>query len=211
MKRPLTSTGTILCTVIFSILIFGQILSCILLSVASSVISFETSIGGNSDAAVVSLISTLVILSVVSLIIYIICLVLNACSISASSATPKRYKNKKGLLITTAVFNILVFLFSLCVNIFQFVSYFNPFQILSFVVEIGILLGGIFLIVDLIKEKQRVEDYQEEQVSFSPQAPASNEIDSITAELNKLNRLKENGVISDAEYEQLKHKILLKY
>lgn len=200
-KRPLTLTGTVLCTVLFSILSLYQILQFIILSFANAVLSGENVGDG--------LITNLVTFSFISLIIYIVCLVLNACTISAGSANSQKYKSKRGLIITTAVFNILAFLYSFGVIIFQFVSYFNPFTIVSFVMQIGILIGGIFLLVDLAKEKQRIADNN--LVDTSPQVVSTNEIDAMTQELNKLNALKQTGVISEEEYQQLKHKILLKY
>ena len=218
-RRGLIFSGTIVGTVLFALLTFGCAIE---IPILTTTIELIISAATEQTAVYASIMYVIVPLLIVSLLFYVTSLVLNACSIPVASATAEKFRKRRGVIIATVVFDFVTFFFSFGSTIFQFVAYYNPFAVFSILMEFGILASGILLLVDLCREKSRAQQSQNAPAAApapvakpeptpEPKPEPKNEIDAMAAELNKLNQLKQSGIISDEEYTQLKHKILMKY
>ncbi len=127
--------------------------------------------------------STLAIICVL-LVFSIIGLVLNACSISAYSNSAEKYKVKKLLLITSVVFNFGH------IVIFALATLSNAIFLLFL---LALVAANVFYILDLVRESKPIN----EDIGYS--------------ELEKLAKFREDGLISDKEFETLKAQTLTKY
>lgn len=215
-RRGLTLAGSIVGTVLFGLMTFGQVIMVPIIATSANIaINFD----GTVDEVMRSILYVLFALSLISLMFYIVCLVLNACTIPASSASPEKYRAKRGLIISTIVFNFITFLYSFGVSIFACLAYMAIINIFNIFMLFGVLTSGILLLVDLCREKSRVQEWQNsaprpippQQVAPPRPAPENKpegSIEMLEFELTRLNRLKANGVITEEECNNLKQKIL---
>ncbi len=86
-------------------------------------------------------------------------IIFSGIGIARNALTPQELQNKKGLIVTVVVFNFLV-------SILIFISLASSFDIVSLLFAILALIGAIFIIVDLVRNKKQVEkEKQAEQIA----------------------------------------------
>lgn len=180
MKRPMTLTGAILGTVA------QAIYTCFSLFSLTLIIDL-LSAGANSGAA------TIVAIMLLDLALAVTTLILNALSITTWKKSPELYRKKRGLLIATTVFNFIFVLLSIISMVMN-----GQAAVLSIIICIVLVATNVLFYVDLGLESKRVANSGEE-IASDP-APVSEVEDKI----EKLGQMKEQGLISDEEYEELK-------
>ncbi|MBQ8444033.1 MAG: hypothetical protein IJX25_01590 [Clostridia bacterium] len=108
----------------------------------------------------------IIILTLLIAIFNIVTIILNACSISAWSKDKERYSKKKGLIITTIIFNFIVSFYDLYSLITAEES--GLTVMLIYIIAIAFtLVANILFIIDLAQEKKRVstQAIQEEKIA----------------------------------------------
>lgn len=192
MKRPLTLISAILGTVVYSILIISAIITLSsyikyfdgVLMHANQIREFELMIG------ILIFVLTFVIVG----------LILSIFSIVAWDKSKEQYQNRRGGIITAIVFN-----FIMIITIIAGFSL-SGFSFLSFIELMILLASAIMFIVDLSIEKNRVEKISVKNVENNKTELKLNT--TFDEKLIKINKLKEQGIINEKEYSELKKKII---
>lgn len=209
MKRKLAFSGFITATCITALLSLVMFIALIYLIDIYSAVSGElgTSVGVTS-----------LIIMAITVLFTIACLILNSCSIS-STATAQKMNKKKGLVITSIVFNFVVVFFLLLVAIAN-----GTAAILYIICMLGLIASNILIIVDLSRlskavnaelfaennimpeanSENTVEEIKTEEIS----QPKNEEMDELELEINKLMQMKERNLITEEEFEQLKKRAI---
>ena len=146
-------------------------------------------------------------LSIILIVVAVVATVLNAVSMAAWNKDAAAFKKKKGLLITAIIFSFLN-------SIFPFIMLFAGAIINGILVLfiIGMLLSiasAVLLIVDLCREKGKVAKSPKQE--NSPKAAVVMKenkkiaaAEELEKKLQKLSMLKQYGVITEDEYDELK-------
>lgn len=191
MKRPLTLTSAILGTV------FQGILS------LSSVILFIELIDYLEGSAL-----TFVLLLTIA--IAVLGLIFNILSIPAWNKTPEVFRKKRGFIITAVVFNLVVVVLSLI----GYAGGEARVNILSILMLIGLTTASVMFIVDMAIEGKRAAKFAqqnqpaEEVAAQAVATQAGSAPSSLEEKLVKLNQMKEQGIIDEQEYNELKKKYI---
>lgn len=137
-KRPMTLIAGILGTLAFS----GYVITTLainLLAVFAAGVADD--IGSELGAAVLGLSA---IMMMAMAVIFIVPLILNACSISGFKASPEKYAKKKGVIIAAIVFNFLA-----AIGCFVIPS------IENIIIGVVLIACAVLYIVDLALENKR--------------------------------------------------------
>lgn len=191
MKRPLTLTSAILGTV------FQGILS------LSSVILFIELIDYLEGSAL-----TFVLLLTIA--IAVLGLIFNILSIPAWNKTPEVFRKKRGFIITAVVFNFVVVVLSLI----GYAGGEARVNILSILMLIGLTTASVMFIVDMAIEGKRAAKFAqqnqpaEEVAAQAVATQAGSAPSSLEEKLVKLSQMKEQGIIDEQEYNELKKKYI---
>ncbi len=201
MKRPLALTAYLLSTISMAIYV--------LLYLIGTIKIFTWADGFNFSIIFILLITA----------IFGVTLALNAASISTFKASPEKYKKKKATAVTAIVFNFItvLLLFISLVAMSSSVGAFLIFPIVALILNdafiaivvivlVCVLAASILAIVDLCLENKRVAPAQ--PAAQPATAPAAT--DDLQAQLEKLTAMKENGTISDEEYQKLRQSVIEK-
>lgn len=207
MKRTLTLIGAILGTVANAIYTLITLIGFLALQLI-----FNVSTGESIPAFVL-------IVLIIDLVLCIVSLIFDAISISAWNKEPEGYKKKKGIIITSIVFDFLTII-ALLVN----------FSVVSVLFALTLIASNVLKIIDLSNEDKKVKEFLEqkakpqvvkqpnlvntETTSLSKPAvvvqPKGNEKDFETLEkrLVKLISMREKGLINEEEYNELKKELI---
>lgn len=209
MKRPLTLTGAILGVVANAINAVYFIISLIIL-------------GDIAAYAGAYLPAGIIVVYVLLLGISIAGLVLSILTIKTWNKDSETYRKKKGLIITSIVFNFVSTLFLLtCV----FISA-GSVIVYYIILMLMIMAAGVLCLVDLCLEGKRsannhvaeavvadvqpttvvtpVAEVQPAQPVVQAQPVTEKAANTLEDKIEKLNSMKENGLITDEEYKELK-------
>ena len=203
MKRPLSLSAFIIGTVFYGIEVFSTL---IVLSVVIPLTMYNPEQAGGVggvDGYYNASIGAIVAVFVLMLAFAITSLVLNACAISSWNKPHETYLKKRGLIITAVVLNFIVIVLEFA----GFFLYFNPFSVFTL---LGIITANVLVIVDLCLENGRVRKLAEAPVAKPAPAPPKNKLD-IEVQLERLNKMKENNLISAEEYKTLKKDLIEKH
>ena len=216
MKRPLTKTGSILNVVLFSILtVFFTYLFIELL------INRRYYYNSGTELAFI-VVAPLIGISITQIIF-------SAKIIGISSFPKEKFAKKFGIIITSIVFSFLIFLaFVLYLSLTYYVlTYMYVISILSMAI---IVTSSVFYIVDMARNKKLPDSQPEQQTEAQAtvtvqQAPTysdtSVEINKkahveqkqtfdFEAKLQKLSALKQQGMITQEEFDRLKQNLIEK-
>lgn len=209
MKRKLAFSGFITATCISALLSLVMFIALICLIDIYSAVSGEL----GASVGVMSL-----ILMAVTVLFTIACLILNSCSIS-STATAQKMNKKKGLVITSVVFNFVVIFFLLLVSIAN-----GTAAILYIICMLGLIASNVLILVDLshltkavnaelfaennITTEEKTENTVAEIKTEEISQPKNEEMDELEKEINKLMLMKEKNLITEEEFEQLKKRAI---
>lgn len=191
MKRPLTLTSAILGTVFQGILALESIIL---------FIAMMDLVAGASGAG------TLAIVMIITIAIAVLGLLFNILSISAWNKAPEVFRKKRGFIITAIVFNLLIVVLSLI----GYAGEGATVNFLSILMLLCLIAASIMFIVDLAQEKKRVAELEaqnatEEVTAETAQASTATALEE---KLVKLSQMKEQGLIDEQEYNELKKKYI---
>lgn len=187
MKRPMTLTAGILGIVSHALM---MILSLVSVVGIIAILDLGASSGADPDAlAAVGIIS--LILIVICVVVGILGLIFNILAVKTWNKSTADYKAKKGKIITAIVFNFIgAGVIFIAGNI-----------IISVLVMLMLIASAVLLIVDLCLEKKRVP--VEAQVQETAKETVAKKTD-LEDRIEKLNNMKDQGLISEEEYQELK-------
>lgn len=212
MKRPLSKTAAILNIVLYSVYLVSCLFYCF---IAIDLLRLSATLGG------IFLVAALIIAT-----ISILQIVFGAKILKICGASKQEYANKKGVVIASIVFSFIVCLFII-------IGFFEQTEVISIVFGIiflgGFITSNIFLLIDLSKNKKLPDgefvqqpqfsdtstvvnnNYDHSQQPTKPQTVENNlNTNTFEAKLSKLNLLKEQGVLSEHEFNSLKAKLIEK-
>ena len=194
MKRPLTLTAGILGIVSHALILIFSMINMI---GAIAILGEGASAGANAGTLVSAGILMFVMITI-ALVIGILGLVFNIISTTTWNKDVEIYKSKKGKTICAIVFNFLgIIAVFLVMNI-----------IFAILIMLVLIAAAVLAIVDVCMEKKRVagpiEVATEEKTETPVQAPKSD----LETKIEKLNAMKEQGMITATEYAELKKKYI---
>lgn len=186
MRRKLAFSGFILGTIITAITAFFMLIGGIL------AIEILSSMDAGASIAII----------VVEVLFFVATLVLNAVSISATT-TAKKFDRRKGLVITTIVFNFLAML----VYIMPMTAEGLPagFIVVYVLLMLALIASNVLVIVDLSLNKKAIkkeENMDKQEVETAKEATQGK--DNLEEEINKLMLMKAKNIITEEEFEALK-------
>lgn len=149
MKRKLTLIGSILGTVANAIYTCIAIYSVLILALAMNIAGSQE--GGGEVAAVAGF---AIVLLVAILVFCVLALIFDAMSISAWNKDAAGYKKKKGIVITSVVFDLLTAVF-LLVN----------FSVLNILFSLVLIAASVLKIVDLANENKKGAEAEKQAVA----------------------------------------------
>lgn len=148
----------------------------------------------------------------VILVVAIMNLVSGIFAVVAATKEDKKFLDHKGLVITSIVFDFLA-LFGL--GIFGFVELFNKnnnAMVLGAVVlaaAAGALIIAVLKIVELTRVSKRYKVFVETNKTQNPQTASNNkEKSAVEKDLERYNKMLEEGTITKEEYDKLRAKAL---
>lgn len=207
-KRTLSKAGSIVSIVSWSLNILLYIYLGYVLLVLFSLINAS---GSGADAsAVIALISSVV----ASLAISIALLIYSIRILKFTKLGAKEFVAKKGTIIAIAVINILNALYCL----FSLIgSEFDWTSAVSIIIALGLLASAVLLIVDFVKcqKEAQAEELAEKATATAEQENTTQTVvdvqvkeESVEDKLEKLNKMKADGLITEDEYNQMKSDLL---
>lgn len=195
MKRPLTLTSAILGTVFQGILALESV---ILFIAMMDLVAGATGAG------------TLAIVMIITIAIAVLGLIFNILSIPAWNKAPEVFRKKRGVIITAIVFNLLIVVLSLI----GYAGEGTTVNFLSILMLLCLIASSIMFIVDLATEKKRVAELEaqnatEETTETAQDSPVqASTATALEEKLVKLSQMKEQGIIDEQEYNELKKKYI---
>ena len=195
MKRPLTLTSAILGTVFQGILALESI---ILFIAMMDLVAGATGAG------------TLAIVMIITIAIAVLGLIFNILSIPTWNKAPEVFRKKRGVIITAIVFNLLIVVLSLI----GYADEGATVNFLSILMLLCLIAASVMYIVDLATEKKRVAELEaqnatEETTETAQDSPVqASTATALEEKLVKLNQMKEQGIIDEEEYNELKKKYI---
>ncbi len=206
-KRKLTKVGSILSIIAWSLNILALIVTGIFVLFVIATLNEL----GSEDLT--SLYSNLISL-VVSFVISIFLIVYSAKAIKLSNVDLETYMTKKSTILFVAIVNLLNAFYSVIEISKSAKSLTDTIVIITFILTILVcvllLVSGIMILVDYFKANNKLKTLQttsqnEVNEENSEQKP---EEETIEEKLEKFNKMKEDGLISEEEYEKLKSDLL---
>lgn len=226
MKRTLTQTAAILSIVIYSLMTIGFALLFFVGLIFSDFISDVSAIIGNNIFYAIG--NTIFFISIPMLAISILQIVFSAKILKVISAPKEKFAKKFGIIITSIVISGLFTIFMI-INMIS-----APIGFMSIIELVALVLIVIFYIVDMAKNKNFVCSenqgyvsqnayYEQQQTTnpvysdssvdlgrnYRPQQTQSQSFD-LDAKLQRLASLKQQGMITQEEYEKLKQNAIEK-
>lgn len=209
MRRKLAFSGFITATCITALLSFVMFIALIYLINILSIIVNEAERTAGMLATIIMAITVL---------FSIACLILNSCSIS-STTTAQKMNKRKGLVITSIVFNFIVIFFLLAVSVEN-----GATAIFYIICMLGLIASNVLILIDVarlskavnaelfaennIVTEEKIENPIEEIKTEENSQPKNEEMDDLESELNKLMLMKEKNLITEEEFEQLKKRAI---
>lgn len=201
-KRTLTKAGSILGIVAWSINI-------LVMSYSLFIVFLFVDISTSLDSEVSSDGLILLFRLIFNIAISIVLIVMSAKTIKASNKDVQTFVSKRSIINFAAVVNII----NACYCIYNVIC--SSFSIIDLILDIVIcallLVSGILILVDLSKANKLLQtlpqSIPEQQVQNTEQQ-VETKSETIEDKLEKLNKMKENGLISEEEYEKLKKDLL---
>ncbi len=186
MKRPMTLTGGILGLISHVVILIFTIIN---VFGAIAVLGAGSSVGANS-ATLTSAGIIMFILIAIALVIGILGLVFDIQSMMTYNKEAEEYNAKKGKNIVAIVFN--------------FLGIIAAFLVMNIIVAVLIMLvliaAAVLQIVDVCLESKRGDNLPAE-------VPAQKGME-VEDKIEKLNEMKAQGMITEAEYKELKKKYI---
>lgn len=209
MRRKLAFSGFITATCITALLSFVMFIALIYLINILSIIVNEAERTAGMLATIIMAITVL---------FSIACLILNSCSIS-STTTAQKMNKRKGLVITSIVFNFIVIFFLLAVSVEN-----GATAVFYIICMLGLIASNVLILIDVarlskavnaelfaennIVTEEKIENPIEEIKIEGNSQPKNKEMDDLESELNKLMLMKEKNLITEEEFEQLKKRAI---
>lgn len=187
MRRKLAFSGFILGTVITAITAFFMLIGGIV------IIEMLSSVDADAYIAIV----------VVEVLFFIATLVLNAVSISATT-NAKKFDRRKGLVITTIVFNFLAMLVYIMPMTTEVLS--TGVIVVYVLLMLALIASNVLAIVDLSLNKKAIkkeENIDKQEIETVKEATQGKD-DNLEEEINKLMLMKAKNIITEEEFEALK-------
>ena len=219
-KRSLTLAGSILNIIAYAINIISLLYTAYLVVV---IIALANGLGGN-DASSGIAIGTLIGQIVGGFLISIVMIVLSSMLIRMRKLSAKEFDKKKIIPIFVIVFDFLHFGFGIMSNLKGIIQEFNYLLIISILINICQLVAGILILVDFSKNAKYVKEEatmalanganNSEPVQTTAQeqsqSPASENVlsDDKIKKLEELSKLRNDGLITEEEYQNLKNDLL---
>ena len=200
MKRPMTLIGGILGTVFQCFLVYEAFVLAVV---------FGELLGSDTGSEGVLIMSLIIIL----LGACVIALVFNAITIAQWAKSPSDFKKKRGYTIAAIVLNFIIVGFAL-------IGFSTSAQItfLAAIELIGLVAASILMIVDLCLEKKRAnecaetvveeQETEEEQIEQPATVQEQQKMGALEEKIMKLNKMKEQGLLDEDEYNELKKKYI---
>lgn len=206
MKRSLTLTALIMNIVILSIRFMFT------LTMGFTTVTIEQTTGSSVGSQISSGPSGIEIayntLSIFMMILIVCSIVITGIAFSVWRKVPAEFAKKKGLLISLAVFDYVLFATTLTLSILG--GYVHTMDIsMNIMCSEFVLVGAILLTIDICLEKRRAIKYQN-QVAKDQEDNQTKEEEIKMAQINmeekikKLFEMKEKGLISEEEFKELK-------
>lgn len=206
-KRTLTKAGGIVSIVAWAL----NILMCLYLGY---IIMVLYAFASASDVDVMGYYSLLIGSTIGSLVVSILLLVYSIKVLKFTKLNCKEFVAKKGTIIFVAVVNILNFIYS----IYSMIGVgFDWTSAVSLVIALALLTSAILILIDFSKAQkeanaeklaeqtaQNIESANQTQTVVDAQVKE----ESIEDKLEKLNKMKVDGLISEEEYNQMKADLL---
>lgn len=208
MKRNLLFSGAIIGVVYSSLTVFFCFIYFFVAMGMFATLQDPTVTGELSEADLTALYTTCVVLLIICaifVVIGIIGIVFNAKSIPISKLPHDQFTSRQGTVITAIVFNFI------------------SLTMIS-------IVGGILMIVDLAREKEKASASVAEDKNATTVASQNNDTqkpqgaeqyvnteskssgyEDLEAKLNKIKALKDQNLLSEEEYERLRADCLSKY
>lgn len=206
MKRPLTLSAFITGTSLFGLFTFVYLIQSIAFG------AFD--------------LTELMIISIILTAFTIACLVLNACSISVYNKSHEEYMKKKSLIIASIVLNFTEMLF---VIILMAIASTATTIIFNLLFLLALIAVNVLAIVDLSMENKKYEQAKVEMAKLAEPTPAPATQPKVVAKkaktldeefemkeelqnkIDKLERMKKSGLITEEEYFKFKQNLIQKY
>lgn len=152
-SRPFLLTGLILSIIAYAALLISSFLT---------VIPAFTLFSGDEvlDAAV----AMILVIGIVLIVFSLLGLIFAAVSISRCRLSAKDFAGKKGLVITTFVFNVIVAVLIL-------IGLFSGFDVLSFIMLLVMILAAVFIMVDVVRNKKYLAEELAQPAQPQPAQP----------------------------------------
>lgn len=146
-SRPFLLTGLILSIIAYVAIFVAYFLSIVtLLGLAGQ------------EALVDTAIALVIVMAILVMIFSLLGLIFAAVSISRCKLSPQEFAGKKGLIITTFVFNVII-------AVFLLIGLINTFSALTLILLIVMILAAVFIMIDVAKNKKLLEETQNVQSS----------------------------------------------
>ena len=146
-SRPFLLTGLILSLLAYIAIFISYLFSIVAVT------------GLLGDLAVVDTAVMLVIVMAILIMIFaLLGLIFASVSISRWKLSPQEFAGKKGLIITTFVFNVII-------AVLLLVSLFSTFDVFTLVLLLVMVLAAVFIMVDVAKNKKLLTETQTAQQS----------------------------------------------
>ena len=209
MRRKLAFSGFITATCITALLSFVMFIALIYLINILSIIVSEAERTAGMLATIIMAITVL---------FSIACLILNSCSIS-STTTAQKMNKRKGLVITSIVFNFIIIFFLLAVSVEN-----GATAVFYIICMLGLIASNVLILIDVarlskavnaelfaennIVTEEKIENPIEEIKTEENSQPKNEEMDDLESELNKLMLMKEKNLITEEEFDLLKKRAI---
>ncbi len=209
MRRKLAFSGFITATCITALLSFVMFIALIYLINILSIIVNEAERTAGMLATIIMAITVL---------FSIACLILNSCSIS-STTTAQKMNKRKGLVITSIVFNFIIIFFLLAVSVEN-----GATAVFYIICMLGLIASNVLILIDVarlskavnaelfaennIVTEEKIENPIEEIKTEENSQPKNEEMDDLESELNKLMLMKEKNLITEEEFDLLKKRAI---
>ena len=158
------------------------------------------------------------IIMAITVLFSIACLILNSCSIS-STTTAQKMNKRKGLVITSIVFNFIVIFFLLAVSVEN-----GATAVFYIICMLGLIASNVLILIDVarlskavnaelfaennIVTEEKIENPIEEIKTEENSQPKNKEMDELELEINKLMQMKKRNLITEEEFELLKKRAI---
>lgn len=209
-KKPLTMVSGIMSIVLaVALLIFGGYLSVIIFILIGIGSSVENAVSWVLGGWLLFLLVLLILLAIV-----ITMIVLGAKRIKLSTVSDIEYDKRKSSIIGNLVFDGIIFVAMLAFGIALAIGNSDTYTyILALIYAVLMLMCFIFLLTDLLIFNKKVKTGKILLANSQPvPSPKKTfDVDELKQNLTKLKELRDNGALTEEEYETAKAKELSKH